>query len=74
MSKPKAVPNTQKPFDRGFVLEITKRHMLRDAETSIEKTLDRVSEFEGNGVKSQEVLRTLSQLHQLKQLVENIQF
>lgn len=75
MSKHKETEkNTPKPFDRGFVLEITLRHMRRDVDISIQKTMSRMVEFESDPVKSQEVFKTLSQLHQLKKLAEGISF
>ena len=81
MSKPKQnikqdTKNTKdpKPFDRGFVIDITLRHMRRDVDISIKKTMERMPEFESDPVKAQEVFKTLSQLHQLKKLAEGISF
>jgi hypothetical protein len=62
-----------KPFSKGYVLRTTVKHMIKDVDISIKKTMDRVAEFEGNHEKSLEVLNTLSVLHTMKTLVEDFQ-
>lgn len=62
-----------KPFSRGYVLRTTARRMADSVNISIQKTLGRVAEFEGNSDKSREVLETLSILHQMKKIVEDFQ-
>lgn len=58
--------NTPKPFSREYVLRTTAKHMLKSVELSIKKTVDRVAEFEGDAIKSLEILSTLSDLHKLR--------
>lgn len=60
-----------KPFTQSHVLRITAKYVLRDIETSIRKTYARVAEFADDREKSAEILKTLSMLHGLKQVVEN---
>lgn len=55
-----------KPFSREYVLRTTARHMLKAVDTSINKTMARMQEFEGNPEMAQELLRTLSDLNALK--------
>jgi hypothetical protein len=54
------------PFSREYVLRTTAKHMLKSVDISIEKTMARVPEFEGDSAKSTEILTTLSDLHALK--------
>jgi hypothetical protein len=63
----------QRPFDLGYVVRATVKHMRKSVRISIDKTFARISEFEGDGVKSAEVLRTLSVLHEIDKQLESIQ-
>jgi hypothetical protein len=56
-------------FTREYVLAITRKHVLHDIDTSINKTLKRIGDFEGNSEISFEVLKTLNQLQQLRNIV-----
>lgn len=60
-----------KPFTMDYVLRTTARHMKSNVEVSINKTLSRIKEFEGDQAKSQEVFKTLAQLHTLRRQVED---
>jgi hypothetical protein len=62
--------DNQKPFSRDYVLRTTQRHMLKCINTSIAKTMDRVQEFEGDPEKSGEILKTLSDLHHMRDQLE----
>jgi len=59
------------PFDKDYVLGITKKHMLKSIELSIQKTFSRIPEFEGNSEKSREILETLSCLHQMQKALSD---
>lgn len=56
----------QRPFDRDYVLRITRKHMLKSVEISINKTLERVQEFAGDQKKSAEVFETLANLQAMR--------
>jgi len=60
----------QRPFDIGYVLSHTARHMRKSIEISIQKTVNRIPEFAGDRAKSEEVFMTLSALHALKSQVD----
>ena len=63
------------PFDTKFVISVTVHHMQECITTSINKTFNRISEFEGDVEKSTEIFKTLAMLHgmrnQLNQIVPN---
>jgi len=61
-----------KPFNKDYVISLTLRNMKNDIEFSISKTLSRVSEFEGDAVKSMELMQTLSILHEMKRDIEKM--
>jgi len=63
---------TNRPFNRSYVLSITLKHIRHDIEFSIEKTLSRIPEFEGDGLRSMEIMQTLSALHSMKRDVEQM--
>lgn len=62
-----------KPFSKGYVLRTTAKHMRKSIDISIRKTFERVAEFEGNSEKSQEIMETLSHLHQLRKVLDDYQ-
>ena len=64
---------TEKPFSMGYVLRTTTKHMRKSIDISIRKTFERVKEFEGNQEKSQEVFKTLSQLHAMRKQLDDFQ-
>lgn len=54
-----------------FVIYTTIKHMVKSVDISIQKTFERIREFDGDQEKSSEVFRTLTILHSLKkQLAE----
>jgi len=59
----------QIPFSMQFVIQTTLRHMHKDIDLSIEKTLARIPEFEGDSVKSKEIFSTLAQLSVLREIL-----
>ena len=59
-----------KPFSREFVLKTTVKHMRKNIDISIQKTVNRIAEFEGDGKKSAELVQTLSDLHNMKKQIE----
>ena len=60
--------NTEKPFSRAYVLNVTLTHVRRSIDISIEKTVARIGEFADNQEKSQEVLMTLSDLYSMRKM------
>jgi hypothetical protein len=63
----------QKPFDAGYVLRVTAKHMRKSIDISIRKTFARVAEFGGNQEKSTEVFKALSILHTMRQQLDDYQ-
>ena len=61
------------PFDMGYVLSTTARHMRRNIDVSIRKTFERMSEFDGNSEKGNEVMNTLNFLHQWRKQLDDFQ-
>ena len=65
--------NQNKPFSMGYVLRTTAKHMRKSIDISIRKTFERIKEFEGDQVKSQEVFKTLAQLHAMRKQLDDFQ-
>jgi len=61
------------PFSTGYVLRITVKHLRKYIDLSIHKTFTRISDFEGDGEKSKEVLDTLMLLHKMRKLIDDFQ-
>lgn len=64
---------SERPFNQGYVLRATARHMRRCIDISIRKTFERVAEFAGDPAKSQEVFQTLSTLHTMRKQLDDFQ-
>jgi hypothetical protein len=62
-----------KPFSIGFVLRTTAKHMRKSIDISIRKTFGRVSEFADDQSKSEEIFRTLAQLHMMRKELDDFQ-
>ena len=65
--------DTQKPFSMDYVLRTTHNHMRKSIDISIRKTFDRVAEFADDRIKSEEVFKTLSHLHEMRKTVDDFQ-
>ena len=65
--------NQVKPFSMGYVLRTTAKHMRKSIDISIRKTYERIKEFEGDQVKSQEIFKTLAQLHAMRKQLDDFQ-
>ena len=63
----------QKPFTIGYVLSTTAKHMRKSIDISIRKTFARISEFDGDKEKSEEVFRTLAQLHAMRTQLDDFE-
>lgn len=61
------------PFNKGYVLRITAKHMRRSIDISIRKTFERVQEFEPNTQEQREIFETLSVLHNLRKQLDDFQ-
>jgi hypothetical protein len=61
-----------KPFDMRFVFKVTVRHMRKCIDNSLEKTFNRIKEFEGNVEKSTEIFKTLAMLHSMRNQLDSI--
>lgn len=59
-------------FDKAFVMNATARRLISCINFSISKTVRRIRHFENDPDKSIEILMTLSELNDLKQLAEKI--
>lgn len=58
-----------RPFSRNYVIKVTREHMLRSIDISINKTFARVEEFADDLEKSQEVFATLAELHSMRKAI-----
>lgn len=63
----------QKPFSKGYVLRTTAKHMRKSIDISIRKTYERLTEFTNDTNKSQEVFKTLAQLHGMRKQLDDFQ-
>jgi hypothetical protein len=55
-----------KPFSLDYVINATKKHMLKSVDISIKKTIERIQEFSNDPEKSKEIFETLSHLDSMK--------
>jgi hypothetical protein len=63
----------KRPFSIEYVLRATLTHMRNSVDMSINKTSERIAEFEGDPDKSSEVFKTLAYLHnQRRHLTQQI--
>jgi hypothetical protein len=62
-----------KTFSAKFVLAVTMKYMVRSVDISINKTFNRIHEFDSNSAESNEVFKALSGLHSLKRQLQLIQ-
>jgi hypothetical protein len=62
-----------KPFSMGYVLRTTAKHMRKSIDISIRKTFERISEFDGNQAKSEEIFKTLAVLHTMRKQLDDFQ-
>ena len=65
--------NKGKPFSKSYVLRTTAKHMRKSIDISIRKTFERISEFSNDREKSEEVFRTLSILHTMREQLDVFQ-
>jgi len=63
-----------RPFSCSYVIRTTVKHMKKNIDISIRKTFERIKEFDGDQIKSQEVFKTLSMLHTLRKEIEDFEF
>lgn len=61
------------PFNMGYVLKTTARHMRKSIDISIRKTFDRLPEFVSDPEKSVEVFKTLAILHKMRKTLDDFQ-
>jgi hypothetical protein len=62
-----------KPFSKAFVMRTTFRHMRRSVDISIRKSFERFQDFDQNSKAGQEIMETLSVLHQVRKLLDDFQ-
>ena len=55
-----------------FVFKVTVKHMRKCIDNSIEKTFNRIQEFEGDVDKSTEIFKTLAMLHSMRNQLDLI--
>jgi hypothetical protein len=63
----------EKPFNMGYVLRTTTKHMRKSIDISIRKTFERLPEFTDDQEKSVEVFKTLSFLHTMRKQLDDFQ-
>lgn len=61
------------PFNMGYVLKTTAKHMRKSIDISIRKTFARFPEFVNDNEKSQEIFRTLAVLHTMRKQLDDFQ-
>ena len=61
---------TNVPFSKAYVLDTTLKHVQRAFSISINKSLGRLAEFEGDSAKGTEIMETLSVLHSMAKIMD----
>jgi len=59
-------------FTKDYVLGVTKKNMLKSIDTSINKTVARVGEFQPDTEKAREVIETITTLQAFKNRVNQL--
>jgi hypothetical protein len=62
-----------RPFDIGYVLRTTAKHIRKSVNISIRKTFERKAEFENDPVKQAEIFETLAHLHGMLKWLDEYQ-
>ena len=65
--------DTKPPFSRSFVMRTTFRHMKRSIEISINKSFERLKDFDNDSSTGKEIIETLSVLHTLNKVLDEFQ-
>lgn len=61
------------PFSRSFVMRTTLRHMKKSVEISINKSFERLKDFDNDSQVGKEIIETLSVLHTLNKILDEFQ-
>ena len=61
------------PFSKAFVMKTTFRHMRRSIDISINKTFERLRDFDQNSEAGLEIMETLSTLHICRKMLDDFQ-
>jgi hypothetical protein len=61
------------PFSRSFVMRTTLKHMKRSVEISINKSFERLKDFDNDSATGREIIETLSVLHTLNKILDEFQ-
>jgi len=62
-----------KPFSKKYIIRTTINYMRQQVDVSIGRTFERVADFDTDGIKSKEVFETLSELHQIRKHLNNLE-
>jgi len=62
-----------RPFNIGYVLRTTAKHIRKSVNISIRKTFERKSEFDNDPVKQAEIFETLAHLHGMLKWLDEYQ-
>ena len=74
MEKPEdSQTNYIKPFDQGFVMDLTAVRIKDQIDFSIKLTSERVEDFEPGSDKWMEVFNTLHSLHKFRSIIDDFQ-
>lgn len=71
METPMVSNKRQRPFSKEYVLNKTSERMLLAIDISIHKTFERSKEFADDHEKSNEVFKTLTLLHSMRNMVND---
>lgn len=58
------------PFDKEYVINTTLEHMTRSIDISIQKTLERIPEYENDSKVSFDILETLAKLNSFRNSIQ----
>ena len=62
-----------KPFSQSYVLDITLQHMRKSLYMSINKTWDRIPDFEDGSPKHREVMDTFNNLQLMRKMLDDFE-
>ena len=61
------------PFSMSFVMKATFRHMRRSLDISINKSIKRLQDFEGDNSKGIEIMETVKVLQTVREMLDDFE-
>jgi hypothetical protein len=61
------------PYSKSFVMKTTLHHMRKSVDISVNKSFDRLKDFDNDSDTGKEIIETLSVLHTIKKMLDEFE-